>query len=115
LRPRVPCPAASCPAYLDRTRLNARSCWRQCNGRGSNIFSLKQVMRQKGIARIIDLSIIPAGNADWKVNEATEEKSIECQHGEGECEGNKMIACLEKHASSNPVSSNMITLKAAFV
>jgi len=57
---------------------------------------LSPVLQEPGMADIIDLRVIPAGNAEIKDDEVTQEESIECQHGEAECEGNKILACLEK-------------------
>ena len=54
------------------------------------------VLQEPGMADIIDLRVIPAGNAEIKDDEVTQEESIECQHGQAECEGNKILACLEQ-------------------
>jgi len=57
---------------------------------------LAPVLQEPGMADIMDLRIIPAGNAEIKEDEETKEESIDCQHGEAECEGNKILACLEQ-------------------
>eukprot|EP00960_Hanusia_phi_P042196 755360-Hanusia_phi.AAC.7 len=62
---------------------------------------LAPVLQEPGMADIMDLRIIPAGNAEIKEDEETKEESIDCQHGEAECEGNKILACLEQQVEQN--------------
>jgi interferon gamma-inducible protein 30 len=57
---------------------------------------LVPVLQEEGMADITDLNVIAAGNADFKQDEKSKADVVECQHGEGECEGNKIISCLAK-------------------
>jgi len=63
---------------------------------------LVPVLEEEGMADITDLHVIAAGNADIKNDEKTKTEVVECQHGEGECEGNKIISCLAKEHRADP-------------
>lgn len=63
---------------------------------------LVPVMQEEGMSSITDLNIIPAGNAEVKVDEESKKEVVQCQHGEGECEGNKIISCLAKKYKESP-------------
>ena len=54
---------------------------------------LAPVMHEKGMSDLVDLEIFPAGNAELKLEKDGTMK-LSCQHGEEECEGNKILACL---------------------
>lgn len=57
---------------------------------------LDPVMREPGMSGLVDFKIVPAGNAalEWKGGKL----EMTCQHGEEECEGNRILACLsQKH------------------
>jgi len=63
---------------------------------------LVPVLEEEGMADITDLHVIAAGNADIKEDEKTKAMVVECQHGEGECEGNKIISCLARDHRADP-------------
>lgn len=63
---------------------------------------LVPVMQEEGMSSITDLNIIPAGNAELKVDEQSNKEVVQCQHGEGECEGNRIISCLAKTHKDDP-------------
>jgi len=63
---------------------------------------LVPVMEEEGMASITDLNVIAAGNAEVKTDEESNEEVVSCQHGEGECEGNKIISCLAKNHRADP-------------
>lgn len=59
---------------------------------------LAPVLAEPGIADLVDLNIVPAGNANLKWSYTDGKMKLTCQHGEEECEGNRIIACLaSKH------------------
>ena len=62
---------------------------------------LVPVMEEEGMADITKLNIIAGGNAEVKTDEETGAEEVECQHGPGECEGNKIISCLAKSHSDD--------------
>jgi len=63
---------------------------------------LVPVMDEEGMASITDLNVIAAGNAEVKTDETSQQEVVECQHGAGECEGNKIISCLAKNHRADP-------------
>jgi interferon gamma-inducible protein 30 len=59
---------------------------------------LAPVLREPGIGELVDLNIVPAGNANLKWSDAEGKMKLTCQHGKEECEGNRILACLtNKH------------------
>jgi interferon gamma-inducible protein 30 len=63
---------------------------------------LVPVMKEEGMAGITDLNVVPAGNAEIKKDEETSKEVVDCQHGEGECEGNKIVSCLAETYRNDP-------------
>ena len=51
------------------------------------------------MADITDPYEIAAGNVDFKQDEETKVEVVACQHGDAECEGNKIFFCLAKEFS----------------
>lgn len=53
---------------------------------------LKETVQAEGLLDIMDLTIVPYGNAQM-----ASDGTITCQHGEGECEGNMWESCAISH------------------
>lgn len=61
---------------------------------------LAPVLKERGIDHLVHLNVVPAGNAELKLDEKTGSMKMVCQHGEEECEVDCLFSDYHLHVDA---------------